>query len=76
LIASDAILEIRVLCCMLPNILGSCVLTLQRNDPNLVSMNNLVPLIYSKMVLVKFVGSLGSDLHPFLLIFYLALSNV
>jgi hypothetical protein len=74
LISSDSILEIRVLSC-LPKILDS-VLALQGNNPNLVSVNNLVTLIDSKMILViKFVLSLGS-LQNFLWIFYLALSNV
>lgn len=74
MISSDSILEIRVLRC-LPKILDS-VLALQGNNPNLVSVNNLVTLIDSKMILViKFVLSLGS-LQNFLWIFYLALSNV
>lgn len=74
MISSDSILEIRVLSC-LPKILDS-VLALQGNNPNLVSVNNLVTLIDSKMILViKFVLSLGS-LQNFLWIFYLALSNV
>ena len=74
MISSDSILEIRVLSC-LPKIPDS-VLALQGNNPNLVSVNNLVTLIDSKMILViKFVLSLGS-LQNFLWIFYLALSNV
>ena len=74
MISSDSILEIRVLSC-LPKILDS-VLALQGNNPNLVSVNNFVTLIDSKMILViKFVLSLGS-LQNFLWIFYLALSNV